>query len=164
MIAHERVACARTLAVAWAAISILTTASAGFTQVQPGDALIAEESSDAVSQSDSTRRKSPPPDIHGLWCGSARDIEFGQGKIIINIVQRGRKLTGTWSADWAGDGTFRGSLKGNTVNLRLKQKGSACRAAATGSLVSPQEIVGDYRIFGCHESDGATIVLANSDC
>jgi hypothetical protein len=82
----------------------------------------------------------------------------------MTISQNRTKLGGIWASDLAGSGTLKGRIVGNAVTFTLRQQGSACRAAVTGTLVQSGEITGSYSIFGCHQADGGTFDMTSSDC
>jgi hypothetical protein len=159
---HLRIVSKRRLALALlvAAISILPTSSAGLSQVQTDD-LAAQED---LSGAESKRQKSPPPDVQGGWCGSMNDSRVGPGIISVSIIQKGTRLSGTWTSDLVVGGTLKGKVAGNVVTLTLQQDGNQCRGAVNGTLVESGEITGNYTIFGCHKSDGGTFDISRSDC
>ena len=141
-----------------AVVSIFSTSSAVFSQVQASDLATQEDLSTIIV------KPSPPPDVQGAWCGTLNDSRAGSGTIAMTISQNRTRLGGTWTNDLAGSGTFRGRIAGNAVTFTLRLTGSACRAAVTGTLVQPGEITGSYSIFGCHQADGGTFDMTNSDC
>jgi len=148
----------RAVAFILAVASIFPTSRAVFSQVQASDLATQEDLSTTEA------KKSPPPDVQGAWCGTLNDSRSGSGTIAMTISQNRTKLGGIWTSDLAGSGTFRGKISGNAVTFTLRQKGSACRAAVTGTLVQPGEITGSYSIFGCHQADGGTFDMTTSDC
>jgi len=156
ILSHKRLA----LALLLAAISILPTTSAGFSQVQIDDFAAQED----LSGAESKPQKSPPPDVQGGWCGSMYDSHIGPGIISVSISQKGTRLSGTWTSDLVVSGTFKGKVAGNLVTLTLRQDSNQCRAAVNGTLVESGEITGNYTIFGCHKSDGGTFDITRSDC
>jgi hypothetical protein len=58
----------------------------------------------------------------------------------MTISQNRSKLGGIWTSDLSGSGTFKGKIAGDAVTFTLRQKGSACRAAVSGTLVQSGEI------------------------
>jgi hypothetical protein len=148
----------RAVAFILAVASIFPTSGAVFSQVQASDLAMQEDLSGTEA------KKSPPPDVQGAWCGTLNDSRAGSGGITMTISQNRSKLSGVWTSDLAGSGTFKGKISGNAVSFTLRQKGSACRAAVTGTLVQSGEMTGSYSIFGCHQADGGTFDIASSDC
>jgi len=148
----------RAVAFILAVASIFPTSSAVFSQVQASDLATQEDLSTIIV------KPSPPPDVQGAWCGTLNDSRAGSGTIAMTISQNRTKLGGIWNSDLAGSGTFRGRIAGNAVTFTLRQKGSTCRAAVTGTLVEPGEITGSYSIFGCHQADGGTFDMTTYDC
>ena len=148
----------RAVAFMLAVASIFPIFSAVFCQVQADDLAIQEDLSTTEA------KQSQPPEVQGAWCGTLNDSRAGSGTIAMTINQNQTKLGGIWTSDLAGSGTFRGRIAGNSVTLTLRQKGSSCRAAVTGTLVQPGEITGSYSIFGCHQADGGTFDMTTSDC
>jgi hypothetical protein len=116
------------------------------------------------SSSRSARQTSAPPAVHGTWCGSMDDNHFGTANVSMDISQRGSKLSGTWTSSLNRSGTLKGKIAGSTVTLTLQEQGTACRAAVNGTLVQSDEITGTYTIFGCHQSDGGTFDVTNTNC
>jgi hypothetical protein len=141
-----------------AVASIFPTSSAVFSQVQASDLATQEDLSTTEA------KQASPPDVQGAWCGTLNDSRAGSGTIAMTVSQNRTKLGGIWTSDLAGSGTFRGRIAGTAVTFTLRQKGSACRAAVTGTLVQPREITGSYSIFGCHQADGGTFDMTTSDC
>lgn len=148
----------RAVAFILAVASIFPTSNAVFSEVQSSDYSAQEDLSTTEA------KKSPPPDVQGAWCGTLNDSRAGSGTIAMTISQNRAKLGGIWTSDLTGTGTFKGRIAGNSVTFTLRQKGSACRAAVTGTLVQSGEITGNYSIFGCHQSDGGTFDMTSSDC
>ena len=148
----------RAVAFMLAVASIFPTTSAVFSEVQASDLSVQEDLSTTKA------KKSPPPDVQAEWCGTLNDSRAGSGTIAMTISQNRTKLGGIWTSDLAGSGTFWGRITGNAVTFTLRQNGSACRAAVTGTLVQSGEITGSYSIFGCHQADGGTFDMTTSDC
>ena len=148
----------RAVAFVLAIASIFLTSGAAFSQVQANDPATQEDLSTTEA------KQSPPPDVQGAWCGTLNDSRTGSGTIAMTISQKRTKLGGIWTSDLAGSGTFKGRIAGNAVTFTLRHAGSACRAAVTGTLVQSGEITGSYSIFGCHQADGGTFDMTNSDC
>jgi hypothetical protein len=147
-----------------AGIWLLATCAGAIAQAQESDLAPRDDFATAEAGEPQSKGKRPPPDIDGTWCGSVDDSHLGSGMIRVAVTQRGAKLTGTWTADFAGSGTLKGKIKGNVINLTLRQTGNPCRVAANGTLVQPGEITGNYTIFGCHQSDGGTLDITSPDC
>jgi hypothetical protein len=141
-----------------AVASIFLTSGAVFSQVQASDPATQEDLSTTEV------KQSPPPDVQGAWCGTLNDSRVGSGTIAMTISQNRSKLGGIWTSDLSGSGTFKGKIAGNAVTFTLRQKGSACHAAVSGTLVQSGEITGSYSIFGCHQADGGTFDMTSSDC
>jgi len=95
--------------------------------------------------------KTPPPDVAGDWSGEADDVKNGISTIDVDIDQTGKKLSGTWSADFGG-GTFKGSINGKDqlkANFKVE---AGCHITVVGLLVEPNEISGTYKWVGCGKS------------
>jgi hypothetical protein len=105
-----------------------------------------------------------PPDVHGSWCGSINDIDFGPGTISLAVKQKRGKLSGSWSDTLGGNGKFKGKINGDTITATLTQRGTKCKVAMVGTLVSPDEASGTYSIFGCRASDGGTFDITRPSC
>src|SRR5262249_6120678 len=126
----------RAVAFILAVASIFPTSSAVFSQVQPSDLATRE------GLSTSAAKPSPPPEVQGAWCGSWNDSRAGSGTVAMPGSQNRTTLGGIWTSVLTGSGPFRGRIAVSAVTFRLRQKGSACRAAVTGTLVQPGEITG----------------------
>ena len=148
----------RAVAFILAVASIFPTSGAVFSQVQASDPATQEDLSTTEA------KPSPPPDVQGAWCGTLNDSRAGSGTIAMTISQNRTKLGGIWTSDLAGSGTVKGRIAGNALTFTLRQSGSACRAAVTGTRVQSGEITGSYSIFGCHQADGGTFDMTRSDC
>ena len=122
-----------------------------------------DDSGGEVIQSE-PNKKSPPPHVAGPWCGSIDDNQLGPGTLSLDINQKGSKLNGTWTDDLGASGTLKGKVQGDAVIVTLKPRGSKCRFAVNGTLVSSDEITGTYSIFGCHQSDGGTFDITSPSC
>jgi hypothetical protein len=105
-----------------------------------------------------------PPGVHGAWCGPIDDNQLGAGTISMAIKQKGSKLSGSWTDDLGASGTLKGKVQGDAVIVTLKPRGSKCRFAVNGTLVSPNEVTGNYSIFGCKASDGGTFDITRPTC
>jgi hypothetical protein len=138
--------------------SIFLTSGAAFSQAQASDPATQEDLSTTEAKPSTT------PDVQDAWCGTLNDSRAGSGTIAMTISQNRSKLGGIWTSDLSGSSTFKGRIAGNAVTFTLRQKGSACRAAASGALVRSGEIAGSYSIFGCHQADGGTFDMTSSDC
>ena len=134
--------------------------------IQATDAGAPDDSNadDHLDDARSPSKRTSPPAVQGSWCGSMDDNHFGPANIGMDISQRGSKLSGTWTSSLGRSGTLKGKIAGSTVTLTLQEKGNACRAAVSSTLVRSDEITGTYTIFGCHQSDGGTFDITNSDC
>ena len=152
-------ACCRLSAVV-SLVSILTLCSAGFSRAQTNDLVVQED----LGVTELKRQKTPPPDVHGAWCGSINDSRVGAAAISMSINQKGAKLSGSWTSDRAGSGTLKGKIVGHALTLTLQQEGDRCRAAVNGALVQSDEITGSYSIFGCRQSDGGTFDITSREC
>lgn len=121
-----------------------------------------DDSSSDVTQPES--KGPPPPDVAGPWCGSIDDNDFGSGSISLAVNQKKTKLSGSWSDTLGGNGTFKGKINGDSVTATLMQRGTKCKVAMVGTLVSPDEVTGTYSIFGCHQSDGGSFDITSPSC
>ena len=125
----------------------------GAAQDNPGDEIVQPEISDTA-----------PPNVSGSWCGSINDNLLGLGTISMAIKQKGSKLSGSWTDDLGGSVSLKGKVQGTAVIVTLKTRGSKCRFAVNGTLVSPNEVTGNYSRFGCRPSDGGSFDITNPTC
>jgi hypothetical protein len=122
----------------------------------------ADDSASDVSEPES--KGPPPPHVAGPWCGSINDTEFGSGTISLEVKQKRTKLSGSWSDTLGGNGTIKGKIDGDAITATLKQRGTKCKVAMVGTLVSPDEVTGTYSIFGCHQADGGEFDITSPSC
>ena len=102
--------------------------------------------------------------VAGFWCGSVDDNVFGFGTISLEVKQNGKRLHGSWSDTIGGSGKFKGKINGDAITAKLMLRGTNCKVAMVGTLVSPNEATGTYSIFGCHQSDGGTFDITSPSC
>ncbi len=89
-----------------------------------------------------------PPDIAGVWSGTADDFKNGPSTISLDIAQNGKKLSGTYSADFGG-GAFKGSINGKDVVKGTLKVEAGCHITMVGLLIEPTEISGAYKWVNC---------------
>lgn len=131
-----------------------------------GDATQDDSGGDAIATEPDKERCGPQADVRGPWCGSIDDNQLGSGTISLAIKQdlcTGR-LSGRWTDDLGASGTLKGETQGEAVIVTLRPRGTRCRFAVNGTLVSPNEITGNFSIFGCKRSDGGTFDITRPSC
>ena len=128
----------------------------------PTDGAQNDSGADAIQPD--LNKTSSPPDVRGPWCGSINDNQLGLGTISMAIGQKGSKLSGSWTDDLGASGTLKGKVQGSAVIVTLKARRSKCRFAVNGTLVGPNEVTGNYSIFGCRASDGGTFDITRPTC
>ena len=154
------------------AVAVLIIAGLGGLNVldRRGNLVMAQEadSSNAALSSDVSSSapdlKTPPPDVAGPWCGEIDDNALGSGTITLSIIQKGSHLGGTWSDDLGGSGKLTGKIKGTAITAKLHFNGSKCRLAVNGILVAPDEVTGNYALFGCKQADGGSFDITSPSC
>jgi hypothetical protein len=122
------------------------------THGQFGCAVAAAQSWDDSSSDDDTAAepdKEFPPPVGGFWKGEIEDAELGEGDIVMEIEQKGTKLSGDWSSYFGGI-TFKGSINGDgDLKLNMKSGEGGCHLDAVGQLFDLDAIHMTYQFKSC---------------
>ena len=93
-----------------------------------------------------------PPDVSGDWNGTLTDTNKGTGAFSMTITQTGGKLSGMWTAFFAGGSSpLKGKVNGKgIVHITLVGEGK-CHIVAIANLPSANEMVASYKYKGCNK-------------
>jgi hypothetical protein len=104
--------------------------------------------------------KKAPPQIAGMWDGTAIDHLLGTGTFDLSIDQVGRELSGAVTSE-LGDGTFSGHIKPNGEIKTKFKVGIKCTLKAHATFdAGADEITGVYHASHCGKPDHGTFTLS----